>query len=50
METKKKLTKDQESELSWEWHLNPSLSLVYRTFDNFVAVRTNQSRLDDKCF
>ena len=36
------LTKDEQEALLWHWHDNPSLQLVYRTFENFVAVRSNQ--------
>lgn len=50
METKKKLTKDQEVELAWNWHINPSLALVYRTFKNYIAVYTNNKSVsEEKC-
>lgn len=50
METKKKLTKDQEIELAWNWHINPSLALVYKTFENYVAVYTNNKSVsEEKC-
>ena len=51
METKKKLTKDQEVELAWNWHINPSLALVYKTLENYVAVYTNNKSVsEDQCF
>lgn len=43
----KKLTKEEEQELAWRWHLDKSLSLVYGTFDNYVKVVTNISNTSD---
>ena len=39
------LTKVEQSELAWNWHLSPSLALVYGTFENYVkVVMNNRSR------
>ena len=43
-----KLTKEQEQELAWNWHLNKSLALVYGTFDNYVKVITNVTSKTEK--
>lgn len=43
------LSKAEQSELAWNWHLSPSLALVYGTFENYVAVvMNNRSKLNDR--
>ena len=38
------LTKEEEVEIAWHWHNNPSLALVYKTFENYVRVVTNSPK------
>lgn len=40
----RQLSKEDEQELAWRWHSDPSLALVYKTFDNFVRVYTNTGK------
>lgn len=39
------LTKDEQKELMWRWAEDPSLHLVYKSFDNFVKIVSNTKEL-----
>lgn len=35
-----KIPVDKQIALMWEYHDNPNLQLIYKTFESFVKVRT----------
>lgn len=39
------LTKEDQAELSWRWHLDPNLQLIYKSFENYVRIVTNNRGL-----
>ena len=37
---RRKLSKESEQELAWQWHTDAGLQLIYKTFARFVESRT----------